>query len=357
MTYGVIMAGGKGTRLWPEGRQSRPKQLLALTDERPMIRIAVERLAPLIPPSRQLIVTTAEYAPQIAAALPGFPHENILAEPEGRDTAPCIGWAALKVMQRNPVGVMAVVAADHVVADERAFRQALYGAIQLAMQERIIVTIGLVPTRPDTGYGYIRFSHELREIEGIEVFRVARFVEKPNLERAKQYVEDGRYLWNSGMFIMQASYALELFSKHLPRHRELLRLIEKSLGTPDEGRVTAETYGRFERISIDYGIMEHAENVAVIRGDFGWLDIGTWPSLDLVRQHDAHGNVVNGPHVSIDTERCIIRSSGSLIATLAVHDLVIIETPDAVLVCPKNQAQRVREMVRKLEEMGREDKA
>jgi len=356
MTYGVIMAGGKGTRLWPEGRQSKPKQLLALLDQRPMIQVAVDRLAPLIPPERQLIVTTAEYAQQIADALPDFPRENILAEPEGKDTAPCIGWAAVKVLERNPSGVMTVVTADHAIADERAFRQVLYTAIRVAMAEKIIVTVGLVPTRPDTGFGYIRFSHELRDVEGLDVFKVDKFVEKPSLERARAYLEDGRYLWNSGMFILQAAFALELFARHLPKHHQLLRLIQASLGTPDEERITAEAYRRFERISVDFGIMEHADNVAVIRGDFGWLDVGTWPSLDRVRQHDAHGNVVAGDHIGMDTERCIIRSSGSLIATLGVHDLVIIETPDAVLVCPKSQAQRVREVVKRLQDAGREDR-
>lgn len=356
MTYGVIMAGGKGTRLWPEGRQSKPKQLLALVDERPMIRVAVERLAPVIPPSRQIIVTTAEYASLIAEALPDFPRQSILAEPEGRDTAPCIGWAALNVRRRDPGAVMAVVTADHAITDERAFRRALHVALRAAAREPIVVTIGLVPTRPDTGYGYVRFSHELHEVEGTKVYRVDRFVEKPSLERARQYVEDGRYLWNSGMFIMQASHALDLFSKHLPEHYELLEEIGASLGTPDEERVTADCYAKFKRISIDYGIMEKAANVAIVRGNFGWLDVGTWPSLDLVRQHDAHGNVVNGPHVGVDTERCIIRSAGSLIATLGVHDLVIVETPDAVLVCPKHQAQLVREVVQKLEDAGRRDK-
>jgi mannose-1-phosphate guanylyltransferase len=193
----------------------------------------------------------------------------------------------------------------------------------------------------------------MTEIEGVQVYRADRFVEKPSEEKAREYLEDGRYLWNSGMFIVQANHALKLFARHLPSHYALLIEIQNSLGTPHERQTTEDAYGRFERISIDFGIMEHANDVAVIRGDFGWLDVGTWPSLDLVSKHDARGNIVRGNHVGIGTERCIIRSGGTLVATLGVHDLVVIETPDAVLVCSKSHAQDVRDVVQRLQESGR----
>ena len=353
MVYGVIMAGGKGTRLWPEGRSAKPKQLLSLTDERPMIRVAVERLSPLIPIERQLIVTTEDYAPQIADALPEFPPENILREPEGRDTAPCIGWSAVKIVERDPDAVMAVVTADHAISGEDRFREVLDAAISFASREDIIVTIGLTPTRPDTGLGYICVGDVHATSGGIDICHVDKFVEKPDIDTARRYLEEGNYLWNSGMFMMRASHALDLFRQHQPVHHSLLMKISESVGTDREENVTRECYSEFPKISIDYALMERAENVAVIRGDFGWLDIGTWAVLDRFREHDGSGNVVDGEHVGIDTEGCIIRSHQGIVATIGVRDLVIISTPDALLICPKDQAQRVREMVALLDESGR----
>jgi len=355
MVYGVIMAGGKGTRLWPEGRKRWPKQLLTLLDERPMIRTAVERLAPLIPPERQLIVTTREYAADIANALPDFPRGNILAEPEGKDTAPCIGWAAVKVLERDPSGVIAVVTADHGITDMAAFLRVLDAAQEVATDEQVVVTIGLVPTRPDTGLGYVRYGEPARTANGLEVYHVERFVEKPSEDRAREYLADGHYLWNSGMFILRAAYVIELFERYLPKHYDLLARILAALGTSLEEEVTRDAYRRFERISIDYGIMEKADSVVVIPGTFGWYDMGTWPALDQVRAGDEQGNITSGDHVGIDTSNCIIRSNGRLIATIGVRDMVIIETPAAVLVCPKDQAQRVKDIVKRLEETGRDD--
>lgn len=353
MVYGVIMAGGKGTRLWPEGTRNRPKQLLDLVDRRPMIRMAVDRLAPLIPLERQIIVTTREYAAQITCSLPDLPQENILAEPMGKDTAPCIGWAALKVMERDPHAIIAVVTADHFISEESEFRDALKAAAEAARRSDVIVTIGLLPRSPDTGFGYIKSGHETREIDGIQFCRADEFVEKPNAEVAKQYVSDGRYLWNSGMFVMRAQHVLALFARHLPSHHGSLMEIKAALGTDLEVSVTEQAYGRFARVSIDKGIMERAENIEVIRADFGWLDIGTWAALDLVSVHDAHGNVVRGDHVGIDTERCIVRSGGALVATLGVRDLVVIDTPTAVLVCHKSRVQEVKTLVDGLEKGGR----
>jgi len=369
VVYGVVMAGGKGTRLWPEGRESWPKQLLKLLDDRTMIEVAVQRLAPVVPLERQLIVTTAEYTQPIADALPDFPRENILSEPAGKNTAPCIGWAAVKILERDPDAVMAVVTADHVITDEDEFRHVIRSACRVAEQRRVVTTIGMVPSRPETGYGYIRHSSEevvriAREGSGPEVdgafdraFAVHEFVEKPELARAKQYVAagPGEYLWNSGMFMMQASFALDLFAEYLPKHHELLMSIQQSLGTPREAEATNEAYQRFEPISIDYGIMEHAKDVVVIPGSFGWQDIGVWPSLNAVGASDEEGNIIAGDHVGIDTEGCIILSNGRLIATIGMRDTLIVETPDAVLVCPKDQAQRVREIVQWLEHEGRSE--
>ena len=356
MVYGVIMAGGKGTRLWPEGWQSKPKQLLSLVEGRTMIRIAVERLAPLIPPERQIIVTTTEYAEMTAEALPSFPRENILAEPQGKNTAPCIGWAAVKIRKKDPDAVMAVVTADHAISDENLFRQTLSAAIETAQQQDIVTTVGLRPTRPETGFGYLRYSDLLGNENGLDIFRVAEFVEKPDLDRAKQYLENGQYLWNSGMFIMRVSFALELFRRHLPRHHSLLMQIADSAGTEDEERITEKCYAEFASISIDYGIMEHAAEVAVVPGQFDWADVGTWTALDFIREHDKDGNIVDGQHIGIDTNDCIIRSQHGLVATLGVHDLVIVNTPEALLVCTKDKAQEVKALVNHLEEIGRIDR-
>jgi len=353
--YGVIMAGGKGTRLWPEGRASLPKQLLKLTESRSLLEQAVTRLAPLIPPERQLIVTTREYAEPIAETLPDFPRENILAEPIGRNTAPCVGWSAIKVLERDPDAVIAVVTADHVITDEEVFRADVSAALAVAAAEPTIVTIGLVPTRPETGFGYIRFAGEAIDVHGISVYEVAEFREKPDEDTARAYIAAGTYLWNSGMFMMRASHALDMYRRHLPAHFAGLELIQQSLGGQSEGAVTAQAYKAFEPVSIDYGIMERVDRAHVVPGDFGWSDVGTWPSLEQVVAADDDGNIVSGRHVGVDTHGCIIRSNGRTIATLGVDDLVIVETPDAVLVCPKDQAQRVRDVVQRLEQDGRSD--
>ena len=349
------MAGGKGTRLWPEGRIGLPKQLLKITGDRTLIEVAVDRLSPLIPIERQLIVTTSDYAGMIAEALPHFPRENILAEPVGKNTAPCVGWAAVKIIEKDADAVMAVLTADHAITDEEAFRADLRAAITLAGEEPTVVTMGLVPTRPETGFGYIHHGTRSRQADGRTAYAVDEFKEKPDLETAKHYVEAGTYLWNSGMFVMQARYALELFERHLPTHFVQLSRIAKAIGTPAEGDVTASAYDAMHAVSIDYGIMENAESVYVIRGTFGWSDVGTWPSLLQINEANSDGNLVLGEHVGIDTKNCIIRSNSRLVATLGVENLVIIETRDAVLVCTKDQAQRVREVVQYLEANGRSD--
>lgn len=349
------MAGGKGTRLWPEGRNSLPKQLLKITGNHTLIEVAVKRLTPLIPVERQLIVTTADYADMIAAALPKFPRENILAEPIGKNTAPCVGWAAVKTLEKDPDGVMVVVTADHVIVDEAMFRADLTAAITLATEEDTVVTIGLVPTRPETGFGYMRHGSHTRAADGRTAYAVEEFKEKPNEETARRYMEAGTYLWNSGMFILRAQYAMVLFKQYLPDHFAQLSRIRDAAGTPNEREVTETAYDRMESISIDYGIMEKAESVYVIPGTFGWSDMGTWPSLEQINEVDVDGNLIAGEHVGIDTKDCIIRSNSRLIATLGIENLVIIETPDAVLVCTKEQAQRVREVVQYLEAQGRTD--
>ncbi len=355
MVYGIIMAGGKGTRLWPEGRNGLPKQLLKITGNRTLIEVAVSRLTPLIPVERQLIVTTTDYVDMIAAALPDFPRANILAEPVGKNTAPCVGWAAVKTLENDPDSVMAVVTADHVIIDEETFRADLAAAIAIASEEDAVVTIGLVPTRPETGFGYIRHGLRTRVADGRTAYAVEEFKEKPDEETARRYIEAGSYLWNSGMFILRARYALDLFERYLPDHFEQLSKIRGATGTPNEREVTVSAYDEMKPISIDYGIMEKAESVYVIPGTFGWSDVGTWPSLAQISEVDTNGNLITGEHVGIDTKDCIIRSNGRLIATLGVENLVIIETPDAVLVCTKDQAQRVREVVQYLEASGRKD--
>jgi mannose-1-phosphate guanylyltransferase len=355
VVYGIIMAGGKGTRLWPEGRAGKPKQLLKLLGDQTLIEIAVGRLARLIPVERQLIITTVEYADQIAEALPDFPRENILPEPRGRNTAPCIGWGTVKVLQQDPDAVIAVVTADHAIRDEAEFIEDLRTAAEIAASRDTIVTIGLVPTRPDTGFGYICSGTEFVESNGRKAFAIREFKEKPDAATAQQYVDAGNYLWNSGMFIMRASHAMDLFAEHTPELFAQLKNIQNALGTKGEESATNDAYDSMDPQSIDVGIMEKAKNVYVIPGDFGWSDIGTWSSLEQVTEADSDGNLVSGNHVGLNTENCVVRSSGRLVATVGVSNLVIVETDDAVLVCTKEQAQRVREVVAHLESESRED--
>lgn len=330
MTYAVILAGGGGTRLWPASRRRRPKHLLPLaTAGRSLLEATVARVRPLVPLERVLVVTVAAQAAEVRAALPELPAANLVVEPVGRNTAPAIALAARELARRGEArAVMAALASDHVVTDEGAFAEAFAQAAAAA--ERHLVAIGIRPRHPETGYGYL----ELGERSEGAVREVRRFVEKPDLERARQYVASGRYLWNASMFFFRVDRILEETRRHLP---EVARAID----------------GRYEdapAISIDYGIMEKAQDIWAVPGEFGWNDIGSWAAVADVHAADAGGQVrIGGPLVAIDAKQNVVVGD-KLVALVGVEGLVVITTDDAVLVVPKERAQDVRAIVAQLEQ-------
>jgi mannose-1-phosphate guanylyltransferase len=353
--YAVIMAGGQGTRFWPRSRRKRPKQLLNIVGETTMLEQTVARINPLIPFERILVVAGEAYRDILEASLPQLPADNFLYEPVGRNTAACVAWAALWVQQRAPEGIMAVLPADHLFRDPAEFLRILNTAAVVAQPLNRLVTIGIQPTHPETGYGYIQVTDEHLQADGRDVFRVERFVEKPSREKAEEFLTDGRYLWNSGMFIWRSDAILREIRRYLP---QLARGLEPMAAAMASSRLTAvvtEVYPSLPSVSIDVGVMERAEDVWVIPGNFGWSDVGSWRALSELLPVDGQGNVVVGEQRGMETSGCFIYSPKKLVATIGIRDLVVIETDDVLLICPKERDQEVRKLVELLEREGRED--
>ena len=267
MLYAVIMAGGSGTRFWPLSRSSTPKHLLTIVSEKPLIAECVDRFQGAVPPENVFVVTTAEQADAIAAVLSDIPRENIIAEPVGRDTAACIGYAACVVRHRDPEAVMAVLPSDHVITPTERFQESLFAAVEVAEKQGGLVTFGIRPSWPNTGMGYIQRGPQVETINGFKVFRLSRFREKPSLDLAQQFIDSGEFYWNSGIFVWKAQTILDEIEKYMPEHHKLLAQICPAIGTPDQQRVAAELYPKFQRISIDFGVMEMAKTVHVIEAD------------------------------------------------------------------------------------------
>ena len=364
----VVMAGGRGERFWPLSRRQRPKQLLPLDGSSSLIQQAVERVLPLAGPERVLVVTNGEYAGQVRDQLHQIPPDHILVEPIGRNTAACIGLAAVHITTTPgpwpPDPTLVVLPADHVVRDVEGFRRVVRVAARAA-QTHPLVTIGLWPTRPETGYGYIELGERLESLEGHDVYRVSRFVEKPPEALARRFVADGRHLWNSGMFVWRASAILAAIRRHMPSLYAGLEVIARAPEGGARQAAIARVYQELESISIDYGVLERSSELAVVPAGFGWDDAGSWPSLERLFEPDEEGNVVQGArHVGVDTRRCIIFQSPEpagrpgrprLVATLGVDDLVVVQTEDVTLVCSKQRAQEVRSLLERLRAWGWEE--
>jgi mannose-1-phosphate guanylyltransferase len=347
--YAIIMAGGSGTRFWPLSRSDRPKQFLSLgPDSRSLLRATAERVWALIPPERTFVVTSELLADQVERELPELPSSQVLAEPVGRNTAPCIGWAATHVRRLDPNAVMTVLPADHYIGDTDAYIDALRRGLEAATHGDY-VTIGIRPTRAETGYGYIEVGGELDP----GVFRARRFVEKPNRQRAEQFVASGRFLWNSGMFFFLASRILEAIDRHLPGLGEQLHGYEEAAAAGRETELVSQTYASLPAVSIDHGIMEKVDSVSVVPGSFDWSDLGSWTSTWELSPQDDRGNVLPGGGIGIDaTGNYAWAPDGKLVALIGVEDLVIVDSGDALLVVPRERAQDVREIVAALRERG-----
>jgi len=350
MQYAVVMAGGKGTRLWPAARSSSPKQLQRLIFDKPLIAETVDRLAHVYQPDHILIVTAREYADSIRGILTDLPEENIISEPVGRNTAAAIALAAFQIAREDRNGVFAVFPADHVILKPENLYRALDFANSLALEHRV-VDIGVPPSHPETGYGYIELGEELARQDGLEARTVTRFVEKPDLERAQEYVRAGNYIWNSGMFVWRAGEYLAALEQHLP---DTYRRLKPPLESGDWSELE-EAYRHIQDISVDYAIMERVSDVIALPVDFGWRDIGDWAALYDMMEHDADGNAVAGRHASLDTRDCLLVSQHKLIATIGLRDLVVVDTDDVLLVMPRDRAQDVKQLLDRLKETGRDD--
>ena len=333
--HAVILAGGSGTRFWPVSRQDRPKQFLTLVGKESLLRQTIRRVAPKVLAENVWIVTNRRYQKEIKRHTSGLGIRaaQILWEPKGKNTAPAILWAAARIHARDPRAVMAVLPSDHLIQNARAFLNALDKALRLARQDQL-VTFGIVPTRPETGYGYLK----TKKSGGI--LRVERFIEKPDLARAKQFLTSGTYLWNSGMFVWKTETILAAFRKYLPSvyassRREPIGARENML----------KTWPKLPAISIDYGILERADNVAAVAADIGWSDLGSWESLAEILPKDKSGNSLKGNIVALDCRNTLIQAGRRLVAAVGLNDLVVIDTSDTILVCPKYRSQEVRKLI------------
>lgn len=350
----LIMAGGRGERFWPKSRMDNPKQLLNLTGTDSMIRETVRRVAELTAPANIFIATNELYAAAIKDQLPEIPAGNFILEPEGRNTAPCIGLASLFIEALDPAGVTAVLASDHIIKDSAEFRRVLRKGAAVAEETGGIVTLGIKPDRAETGYGYIKLGRACEGETG--VYRVERFTEKPNLETAAEFWQSGRYLWNSGMFIWKTAVIRRLITEFLPDMSLGLAKIKSCLHSAAYQQVLTEEFSKFEKISIDYGIMERAPEVFVIPAEIGWDDVGSWTSLERVRQADPNGNIFPDDNiVAVDVSDCIFETAGTrLVAAIGLRELIYVETSDAVLICPKNRSQDIRKVLAEIRRRGKE---
>jgi len=355
--YAVIMAGGGGTRLWPLSRQARPKQLLRLVDECSLFQNAVSRLEEIFPIDHIYVVTVREQARQLHDQRPDIPFDNFLIEPLPRGTASVVGLGAVALQARDPQAVMAVLTADHHIANVPLFHQLLQSAYQIARQA-YLVTLGVTPTFPATGYGYIQYGEKIGAANGLEVYRALRFREKPNEPQARQMLDGGDHAWNSGMFVWQVQTILDEFSRQMPDLTRHLSAIAQAWPTPQAEAVLENEWPQIRTETIDYGIMEGATNVAVIPATgLQWNDVGSWDSLFEVVSPNKDGNIIiGGQHIGLDTRGSLVYAQHDrrLIVTIGVEDLVVVDTGDVLMICRKDQAQKVRQVVNYLKEKNQD---
>lgn len=349
----LIMAGGRGERFWPKSRKNLPKQFLSLTDDgKTMIQLTIERILPIVNIEHIYIATNRDYKPLVLKQLPDLPEENILCEPAGRNTAPCIGLGAIHIAKKYQDALMMVLPSDHLIKFNNMFLNTLKDACEVAEENTNLVTIGITPDYPETGYGYIKFDSN---ICNKRAFKVERFVEKPSLEVAKEYLATEEYLWNSGMFVWKVSTILQNIQHFMPDTYEGLVKILNAIGTDEQELVLQKEFLGFSSQSIDYGIMEKADNIYIIPGAFGWDDVGSWLAVERIKKTNEYGNVVSGNIITVNTHNCIIQGDKKLIATVGLDDVIMVDTQDATLICAKDSASDIKKVTENLKICNREE--
>ena len=351
MTHAVIIAGGRGERFWPKSREGLPKQFLRLIGDKTMLQGTVNRTEKLLAPENIYIITAENHLGTVQEQVPEIPQENIILEPCGRDTAAAIGLAAVIVQQKDAGGVMVVLPADHYVADNNRFAAVLQGAVEAARENRA-VTIGITATRPETGYGYIAQGQYYQNFAGIPSYHVERFTEKPDRQKAAEFLDAGNYFWNSGIFVWKGDVIRQLIEEHLPALAVGLDKIEEAVGTTSYPQVIQEVYAGLAKISIDYGVLEKTREILMVPGNFGWDDVGTWTALEAYKEHDLNGNVLDGQGVLVDTTNTMVQGSDKVVATLGVDNLIIVESEGSILICNKQRAQDLKKVTKALQENG-----
>jgi mannose-1-phosphate guanylyltransferase len=351
--YAVIMAGGRGERFWPLSTLKTPKQTLSLIGDQTLLSMSIERVEGLIPPERILVITSAELVEPICEAAPELPRENVIGEPSGRDTAAVCALAAAIVKSRDPEGVVCTLTADHVIKDLDLFKTTLTESVNVALKNDVLITIGIQPHFPSTGFGYIETSDVFNNEGETEFLQAVRFVEKPDLETAESYLDAGNFFWNSGMFVWSAGSILKAFETHQPQLAEMAARMEQVVDTDKFDAKLEEEYGQLDRISIDYAIMEKSSNIITAKGVFRWHDVGCWTALEEHIDPDSTGNVIAGELVTLESANNVVYSKERLTALIGVEDLVVVQAPNATLICHKDKVQDVKKMVKLIADEGK----
>jgi len=350
MNYAVIMCGGSGSRFWPKSRKNFPKQFLKTVGDRTMIQLTVDRINNFVPLENIYMVTNKSHVENISNQLPEIDHSNILIEPLIKETAACIGYSAVKLLKKDKDAMMIVLPSDHYIPDNEEFRRTIMQGLDIALIKNCLVTMGIKPTRPETAYGYIETGKVLEGFDEAAAYKVKRFTEKPNKEKAQEFIEKGTYLWNSGMFIWKASVLLDQYKEFLPEMYESLMNISNAVDTEHEAEIVEQEYAKIDGISIDYGILEKSNDVYVMETNFMWDDIGSWTALERYLDKDDYGNSKKGIVRTLDSRNNILYGDKRLIAAVGVEDLIVVETEDVILVCKKDRDQDIKQLLKCLAE-------
>ncbi|HYQ56299.1 MAG TPA: mannose-1-phosphate guanylyltransferase [Draconibacterium sp.] len=348
--YTLIMAGGSGTRFWPRSKTAKPKQYLNIFGEDSLLQDTIYRFASFTKEENIYIVSSATQAKVLEEQTPMLPKENLIYEPIGRNTLPCIGLAAMYAERENPDGVMVVSPSDHLIKDNSLFKETVLSAAKIAEERDGIVTIGITPTYPATGYGYVQTAEDITGDERIKQFKVERFVEKPDEATATNYLKEGGFYWNSGLFVFKVSVFLKAVEEFAPELYADLRKIQADFGNPTYPQTLDTIYRAVESISVDYGIMEHAKNIFLVEGNFAWNDLGSWESVYLTDKKDENGNAGSGETIFLDTKNSYVYSEDSLVAVVGLEDVIVVQDGNTTLVCKRENAEDIKKIVEKLKD-------